>query len=215
MPIIRVQTTLHADTGLPEDVAVNNWYFETAALPEYTDDIPPLMAVRDFYDSMSNHLSPFLSGTATHKVYELNDPTPRVPRRTIDDNITVGSSGLPNEVAVCLSYRGTYESGEINARRRGRVFIGPLATTASDGGNAPRPSSAIRTALLNGCLAIQAALASTPWDWVVYSPTLAGVSPGAASAGTPVVQAWVDDAFDTQRRRGLAPTTRQTATITQ
>lgn len=214
MPIVKVQSTLEADSGLPEDVTVNSFYFETAALPEYENPVP-IFAVEAFYTQIATFLSVWLSGHIVHKLYEMSDPEPRIPRVQTGQDIVPGSGALVNEVAVCLSFRGAYESGLPNARRRGRVYIGPLAEGAQGPSTPKRPSDNIRTALLAGAQALKGALDGTPWDWVVYSPTTAGISPGAAGAGFPVVQAWVDDAFDTQRRRGVAPTMRTTAVISQ
>jgi hypothetical protein len=39
-------------------------------------------------------------------------------------------------------------------------------------------------------------------EWAIYSPT--------ANLHKTITDIWVDDAWDTQRRRGLAPTTRDT-----
>jgi hypothetical protein len=49
-----------------------------------------------------------------------------------------------------------------------------------------------------------AAIASASWDWVVYSPT--------DDAYHEVANGWVDNAWDTQRRRGYKPTSRTTFT---
>ena len=51
---------------------------------------------------------------------------------------------------------------------------------------------------------LTASLAAADWHWVVYST----VQP-AGQRTADVVNGWVDDAFDIQRRRGLAANSRQ------
>jgi hypothetical protein len=45
----------------------------------------------------------------------------------------------------------------------------------------------------------------TGYDWCVYSPT--------SNMLFPISQIWVDDAWDTQRRRGVKATTRTTYNV--
>lgn len=214
MPIVRVQSTLHNDSNLPKDQVVNNWYFKTGALPEYFES-DPYFAVRQFYEAVQSFLSPVLNGTITHRLYEMSDPKPRVPRFSGEQTIVPGSGALPDEVACCLSFRAAYASGTPNARKRGRTYIGPLAEGAASPSWPKRPKPELRAALLAGAAAIATRLDGGAWDWVVYSGRTAGVNEGAAEAGFKVVEAWVDDAFDTVRSRGPAATLKQTAAITQ
>jgi hypothetical protein len=72
-------------------------------------------------------------------------------------------------------------------------------TAASD--NYGRPTSALVTNMLRAIKDLRdAAQASVSWDWVVYSPT--------NSNQYVAHDAWVDNAWDTQRRRGLPPNSR-------
>lgn len=51
---------------------------------------------------------------------------------------------------------------------------------------------------------------SGAWTWCIYSPTTETQTASLASSFIPIVGGWVDNAWDTQRRRGLEPTTRTT-----
>jgi len=51
------------------------------------------------------------------------------------------------------------------------------------------------------------------WTWVVRSGGGPEVGGGWFPFVTPITDVWVDDAWDTQRRRGSNPTTRTTLTI--
>lgn len=118
-------------------------------------------------------------------------------------------SNLPAEVAICLSYNATY-GGTVEfgphtrprARLRGRVFIGPLLQLAMATDTTTRRNEVAAAAMTDISKAGAALKASVDPIWSTWSRK-AGVS-------LPVAGGWVDDAFDTQRRRGEAAVTRTT-----
>jgi hypothetical protein len=107
------------------------------------------------------------------------------------------SLAFPHEVAVCLSYATVDDIAASTPRRRGRIYLGPMGTT---GGETARPASALR----NLVLAFGQSLASVGFGanttWKLYSRS--------DVATFKIESIWCDDAWDTQRRRGLAPTLR-------
>lgn len=108
-----------------------------------------------------------------------------------------GTAGV-NEVALCLSYY----SGANTPRRRGRMYLGPLTGTQMNN----RPS----INLLQGVIDLGAginALGGLDVSWVQYSPT--------DNVNSDVTDYYVDNAWDTQRSRGLNPTGRQVAVTGQ
>lgn len=169
-------------------------------LKVFYNDLTGLQAV-----AVKNWMSGELDFAATRiKVYDHADPEPRVP--ILDESLGVSanspsaSTNLPGEVSVAISYAAELESGEVQRRRRGRIFLGPLNTGISNstGTTSARPSGPAQTAL-----AIAAGeLASGPLGtrWAVWSR--------ANDAFYPIVGGYVDNSFDTQRRRGVATTTR-------
>jgi hypothetical protein len=140
--------------------------------------------------------------------------SPRVP--IVEDTITLTTAVgncLPTECAICLSYEGAPVSGQVQARRRGRIYLGPLIqnnTTTSAG--RVIVSAATTTAITNAATALAGISGPPDAFWSVFSPTLAGPEPWSAgtlsSAMTQATRGWVDNALDTQRRRGSDPTLR-------
>lgn len=215
MAKILVQWTIHARSGLASDDAVNTWHFNTPDSSAIeTDAAEAANMIYNFYTvGAAPVLQLFSSAYAfagdvahqTIKTYNLDDAIPRVPITDSDVNVNFLSAtgdNLPSEAAICLSFQGTRLSGVPQARRRGRVFLGPLrANTATTGGTvSPRPAAAAIGSIITAATALKAASdASARVHWAVHS-----------SYGTSclVDNGWVDDALDTQRRRGVAPTTR-------
>jgi hypothetical protein len=79
---------------------------------------------------------------------------------------------------------------------------------------ADRPTGAIRTALLE--LATRLGdVGGGDIDWCVYSPTQFAISGSLGPSFEPVKHVWVDDAWDTQRSRGLEPTMRSAGTLNE
>lgn len=212
MAFARVIVTLQNDTAQPVDAATNTWHFQTPgavadAATAITDNLDA------FYTAIQTYMSVNLTGTGACDFYDLEDVSPRAPVATTAISFAPGTDGFPNEVACCLSYQAPQVSGESQARRRGRLFIGPLATgTGSDQTGDIRPTSTFRNALVQAAEALMDDTTLPGLVWSVFSPATAGPAPW--SAGTlgdsffTVTNGWVNDAFDTQRSRGLAPTAR-------
>lgn len=205
---IHAQVVLQAASGIPADNCTNSWNFYTpvALDPDDIDNIRDI--IKDFYTKdwsgsgkVADFFSKELSDTALIKYYNMGDPKPRVPIRT--DTFTLGrppsGNALPSECALVFSFQAERESGQNQARRRNRIYLGPLNTGAADSNG--RPSSSFMALLaVAGSETLQASNASITWQWRVYSPT---------TGNTHLVDnGWIDNAFDTQRRRGVAPTTR-------
>nr|CRY96768.1 hypothetical protein [uncultured prokaryote] len=203
--------TIGAASNLPEDAIVNTFHFEGGSGltgPDY-ENLQDMIA--DFYlgtptgesYGISNMIpSAAINGTMTYKIYDLDDPKPRAPVFEEQvDGVTGWGTGpsLPTEVALVMSMHAAPTSGEIQARRRNRIYLGPLVTATVSSGLVQsvyldRIAAAARDML-------QASNASVTWTWSIWSPT--------NSEGYPVTGGWVDNAFDTQRRRGISATTRQ------
>ncbi len=216
MTDVVAQVSFASSTGLAKDQIVNTFHISG------TDSASTIASawstyLQAFYNSVhtpgSTALAGFMSGDLTRsqalhsvKFYDLADPKPRAPIRL--DNFYLGAlsgtgANLPKEVAVCLSYKGTYASGIPQARQRGRIYHGPLNTNMLSGAstvNVTVDSSYINA--LKGGGAYLVGVGTSGAKWVVRS-AVGGFS-------TYVTGGWVDNAFDTQRRRGLLPTTRNT-----
>jgi hypothetical protein len=146
--------------------------------------------------------------------YDLAAVPPRVP--IFDGELTFtpdASLCLPAEVAICMSYRGTLVSGSNAARRRGRIFLGPVTTDVllQETGEI-RVTSACTEGIADLANTLMNAGDTSTWTWAVFSPTTAGAPPWSAgeltAATLSVVAGHVDNAFDTIRSRGAAATDR-------
>lgn len=144
-----------------------------------------------------------------------------------------GGQELPAEVALCLSYHGSLvdvpeKTGALSdipstkaarrqgapathpgharmaERRRGRIYLGPLNTSCCGigvgGAGRQRPSATFMADVAGAAVALNADLATLGAPWSVFSRR------DWSSVG--VVGGFVDDAFDTQRRRGAKATAR-------
>lgn len=212
MAFMRALVELNRDSLVPADKSVNIWHFVTpgtvaAAAPTVTT------LLDTFYTDIETRMSQTLTGTGAIKYYDLEDAEPRAPVATGAIAFTPGVSAYPGEVAICLSFQGPVVSGFNQARRRGRLYIGPLAssTGAVDVADV-RPGSATRTDICDAAEALMTDTTLPGLIWSVFSPSTAGPPPysGAAlvDAFVTVTNGWVNDAFDTMRSRGAAPTAR-------
>jgi len=216
MTVLRAQVTLNSSSGLPEDAAMNVWHFHSVAadLEDTADTINDELST--FYNGIASVYSGnTLTGTCTTKFFDLTDDPPRVPM--FEDGFAITSMGdadaLPTECAITMSFQGDPESGGNARRKRGRLFIGPLdAGTTSTGAGLVRVGAGATSALAVAATGMIDAGAPLTFQWIVFSPTTAGTPPWDETildaSSTLVTQGWIDNAFDTQRRRGTAPTSR-------
>lgn len=205
------------DAADDEGGFVNTWYFEDEGGPRtvdlVADDIEEWLNV--FYTSVNapatktvtQLMSPVCDvSNATIRVYDLGEAAPRTPTiRGLAMTTPQSSSALPNEVAACLSFHSatpTTGGGTLNKRKRGRVYLGPFGTgalaswTAGDG-DAFLHADLI-AAVKNSIIAADALTSDV--EWQQYSR--------ASNDFEPVTQCFIDNRFDTQRRRGFAPSSR-------
>lgn len=207
--LFQLQWIWEGASQLAEDQYVNNFHFknEAAVIGDF-ENMRDL--VRDFYTEVppgtntsiaSWMTNESITGKWTVKVYDMADPKPRYPVYT--DTATIGLSGgstLPTECATVMSFQGVRIAGEKQARRRNRIYLGPFSITANSNGMcAP---GLVETVLFAGKEFLAASAASNSWTWSIYSPSnndIVGIDNG-----------WVDNGWDTQRRRGVRSTGRGT-----
>lgn len=189
---IRMQCSWQADSALPRDRITINPHFNTH-LPE--PDVPALC--NDLAVALDTWAG--ARGELVVKGYDAEGSKPVFPQGTkILRTGTVGTSGVPRELAVCLSFYADRNQ----PRRRGRIYT-PLCiyTTGATQGARPIGTQRSRPAEL---VAIFAGLGGVDVDWEVWSPR--------DRAGHKVTNWWVDDEWDVMRSRGLRSTTRDTGT---
>lgn len=176
-----------------------------------------IQEARNFYSSVYN------PEAAVIKLYNVLDPEPRVP--VLESAVAISSvstnvNDLPAEVAIVISYEAAGESGANMKRRRGRFYFGPLAVVSGDYSFIPNATvdffaqiaweqlveatGVAVFATYSKYTAMGIPVGGTPTSEDEEQPELV---PGSHR---PVVTLWVDNAWDTQRRRGLTATYRKT-----
>ncbi len=216
MAIIRAQVVIKHANAITADSMINNLSFSTAdTLQQTLTEI--FNATTDVYrgGQAGDRISDFWSDQVAQnghevKLYNMDLPKPRVPVFESPWNLSAPPIGdpLPSECAAVLSFQGVGISGSPQARRRGRIFIGGFTKTASNGA---RPSLQMRNTLKQAGIRLKAASeAAAFWSWIVLSEANPGTPTRPAYPQTFAVvdNGWVDNAWDTQRRRGLSPTLR-------
>jgi hypothetical protein len=208
----RVQSVLEMESDIPKDRVVNSFVFTHQATVAPIEDAADALALafEDFWNSVHSPgtvaLRTLLAGfvkTFSIRVYFLEDTPPRVPEIR---NLTVTSptgTGLPQEVALVSSL----VAGRNLPRMRGRFYLGPLASAAATGGAsaAARPTTSAINALVGATSFLAAGIVVTG-----YSDLQLMVLSGTDAVAREVTGGWVDNEFDTQRRRGTEATDRTT-----
>ena len=219
---ILVRAVMENITGLPEDRYVNDFAFEAGADIGETAMDEVLAEVDDFYRenvtpfniSVGAYMSRAINRSATHRldVYRiqaggLGSPIRSDPWLGPTDPGT--ANGMVTEACGVLSYHSDF-AGAVEeaaggtrpkARRRGRLFIGPLAAAAVDTGAPPYRLNAQFCSVMRGAAArLRDASGVNGIPWSVWSR--------ADATLRPVTGGWTDDSPDTQRRRGVGASAR-------
>jgi hypothetical protein len=201
MAIVRAMVTFPADSSDTEDVIVNNWGFDAVATAAGV--VNAHTALDAFYTTLVTYFSSAYDYTAaTIKWYNMLDPEPRVPFETSLLNVAGSPSAnlLPTECCVCLSFQGYPTSGTSQARRRGRIYLPPMGVNAMAASGGLVLASLV-TLIAGTANTLMTTGAGSDFDWIVISKT-------PSINAVLVTNGWVDNAWDTQRRRGFDATTR-------
>jgi hypothetical protein len=134
------------------------------------------------------------------KIYDVAGPPPHEPivEKLVNPGVAAGV-GSPREIAVCLSFNAL----PATKRTRGRLYV-PFYWLFPASSLADRPNATVR-AKVGSLAGVLAGLGGVDIDWSVHSPTTGQTKK--------VEHWWVDDEWDTQRRRGLLATTRDEGTV--
>lgn len=205
------------DDLLFRDTVENTWWFTIDA-----DDTPTALtqigeALATFYNgvhdgihSISECISNICDRSAgLVRIHLMDEATNTQVGETIEAPFSYSDAfndvSFPAEVALCCSFKNTSSGSPIPPRRRrGRVYIGPLVLQdyTADSNNYSRPDPRFVGLLAQaGTNLLADSNATAFWTWVVYSR--------AQFLAFPVTDGWVDDEWDTQRRRGRDASTRE------
>lgn len=208
---IRVQAILQGNSALPEDRYVTTWAFASDAAETNAGKAAAIAKVRAFYTVVRapgpNKVCDYLAGAMINealsefRAYSLADPPQeRVPYiESWGSTLLSNAAPLPSEVAACVSYY----CGLNRPGRRGRVYLGPLNTSAMTSNDSP----AVLSPNAQTCFkqAGKAMIETAPLfpTWCLLTKSGVG-SPQLV----PITNGWVDNAFDTIRKRGEQATNR-------
>lgn len=206
--LYRFQHTLTMDTNVPGDSITSTTHWRNTSTP--TSDFDNVKdIIKDFYTlaasgqaaAVQSYLSADIGPVCYVKAYALADPTPRAPVYEGQFNISAssGTAGLPHEVALCVSFQADREAGQRQNHRRNRFYLGPFTEAANVPGGVPE-STMVSDIQKAARTMLAAADNADVWNWVVWSPF--------RSEYYDLTNGWVDNAWDIQRRRGRAATTR-------
>lgn len=227
---LKVAVELQAINGLDEDNVVNNWSIIAATGWDPAADLLEISGPLDnFYDGFSGTLSNSLARGAASiemKFYDVTahlDGSPHGSPVATDLGSLTGAAAsptdMPSEVAFVVTLRGDGAAeAAVSApdgpdggtaldrpkqRRTGRLYFGPW--TIVDLTTLGRPSATLRTGMRNSMATLQTALAANGHSVAVWSRKNASFYE--------LVSVETDDAWDTQRRRGVAPTSRESLAV--
>lgn len=218
--LMRAQVTIPLDSNIPDDSIVNTFYFDqddNGILPPPATSYAAVMdSLTDFYQLIDDVIYPSTVGAqAVVRIYDMRDAKPRVLRHEGTIDLTPSVQGpLPGEVALCLSFAADYEAGVNPARRRGRVYLGPLHAGCLE---TVGSQAMFQTGKLDDIIAAGNSLLApenvdgSSLSWAMYSPTTDAEGANIDDSFFDVQRIWVDNALDTQRRRGASPTVRLTS----
>ncbi len=225
-----VQARIKANSGFPQDDAVNTWSFlvEDAATPTVNGG-QITQALHAFYLSIGDYLANSISRglvAIEYKLYNVSLVLGGQPHGSPDfidfgsmagSGQAAGAAGdLPTECALVTTLRAAgYAAQPVEGpddadpdfaperprqRYTGRVYLGPFNDAANGVGG--RPETPLTTRVLNGIDSLDATLK------VQNAGRSIAVWSRQSAVMRAVVEAQVDNAWDTQRRRGVDPNTR-------
>jgi hypothetical protein len=192
------QVSFKNANALPEDRYVNVLYFLDAGSTGHRQAI-----MNGIAGAYQTHMQNVMTGDINSlniRCYPLglNQGGPELESNYVFPG---GSGDGPQEVALCLSYYATFNQ----PRRRGRIYLGPFGKAGLGG----RPDSIMLNkakALGQAFGAGWAASGGAQSIWQLHSRT-------PASNMQTITNYWVDNAWDTLRSRGIAPTSRVSGSV--
>lgn len=187
MPVWRLQVAAAADTLFPAD--------RTMITPHFNDHgatTNPQNLCHDLGEALKTYYT--VSTEINVKAYDAQGTRPVYPQGDYTVNVGVANiSSVNRDVALCLSYY----ADQNRPRYRGRLYLpcNLIGLTPS----AARPTTGMQQKVAD-LVPILSGLGGIDVDWSVYSRT--------DNAARKVTNWWVDNNWDSQRRRGPRPTSR-------
>lgn len=226
-PACKIVTTWSRKNGIERDAVQNVWHYNApSAAPTSTDLGNWANNFKAFIDALGQYWSPCLSNaTNAIKVQYWMLPAEKGPLGVPRGELFLtpaplpAVSGLPPEVSVVLTMKSFLshnipEQGPGGTRpassRRNRVFLGPLATVVMAQDATTKEVGVLDTFRTNVTNHYDTHMSidqkNQNWAPVTFS--------AATWSTSQTAEVYVDNAFDTQRRRGNDPTAKTTKVLT-
>jgi hypothetical protein len=193
MAVFRAQIATAQDSLFPSDRIMITPHFETTSGQDYEALAEEIAIAWDTYTGTLNEI--------TVKIYDALDTTP--PAYPLAEYVmqpgVAGAATVNRDAALCLSFY----AGVNRPRYRGRIYVPLSLIGISPGAARPTTPQMQRAADL---VPVLRDIGDASVNWCVYS-RVDGV-------GRPVTNWWVDNNWDSQRRRGTKPTARLEGTTT-
>lgn len=215
MAIYKAQAVFPMFTGLDKDVVVNNFHFE--GIPADTDAAALTIGTRlrgfydDVYGTAASGKASYVDWTESYvKVFNLSDPTPRVPSEFSPLIVGGGTnnSPIPTEVACVASWRAAPAGGVPYQRLYNRCYLGMITSAhmvVGTNANFPKFTEAFQLGVVDAMEALFD-LNDGTLAWVQYSKA------GGVEVTRDIQGGFCDNSPDSQRRRSVDSTSRQTWT---
>lgn len=206
MPLYRCDVVLPMFTGDPSDVVVNTWHFESTATQEnFAINTEVFLGglYRGIYSETDTNRVSYIDWLNVRaRVFDLSQPTPRVPVESPVFFTTAGlqAAEIPTEVAAVLSFQSDGMPGEVYQRRYNRVYLGAVPNQWMQPGSSTTFPRFVQAFMDNATTQAQTmqGLTDGPEDlWVQVSRATGSIR------SLPVTGGWMDNSPDTQRRRSV------------
>jgi hypothetical protein len=200
MAIYRAQVSWGGDTSFPRDRMVITPHFKDTNLPG-TGDVQGL--ADDLATGIAALTQPGSGGREVIvKMYdaESHPSGPPLATKILSPGVTPAATA-PREIALCLSFF----SGTNTPSRRGRLYL-PVVCFWGSAISSARPTTTQQDAAA-AFVPVFTELGGVDVDWVVYSRK--------NNSAHSVTNWFIDDEWDTQRRRGLRPSARKVGTTSE
>jgi hypothetical protein len=232
------QVTFQSNSGLSKDRFENVWHYSSGAGAGTTSEASGIVTkLSDFYTfqgstgmAVSQFLSPELNRTVVVKVYDEIKPAGGAPRPILLSGqfdmptFGPGQKGLPEEVAICLSY---YSTANL-PRHRGRIYLGPLNASVLEEDAQPRPTGQFLQCIADAAtkhkqigigqvnggfppiidFPLDFTLAAAYPAWSVRSGLGTGTKAAPVVTYETVQHGWIDNEWDGQSRRRVEASAR-------
>jgi len=197
MAVLRMECAWQIDSNAPTDRLIITPHFKDVNIPFTDTDTQNLC--NDLATGLDNWA--VTKTQLTVKAYDAQAPKPNYPKATaIKNSGTILTASSNRDLALCLSFYGTVN----HPRTRGRLYI-PACIPAIAATTAFAQTAAITK--VAALVPLFTGLGGIDVDWVVFSR--------ADNTSHPITNWFIDNSWDTQRRRGPRATTRTVGTTTE